>query len=955
MQTRTACAAAGLLTTPVVVGRGPEVARLRAALTRVKHQRTSVTVAVTGEAGIGKTRLVRHFLDGLEPDGAPVVAARCVRLSSGALDGAAAMLATLCDQLPGDAEHTATWSGVAGRLHGLARERTVVVWLDDVQWAPPALADLVRMLLAGWAGAKLLTIVSFRTGWVDDGDTSSALVTELGRARVETVALRRLGRVEVEQQITALRGSTPPAELVRAIFDRGEGNPLFTEELVAAEASSTSDVPAALAGLLTEPLGGLGPHATRVLRALACSNGPVRLAMLGDVTGCAEADSIRELLERRLIDVDRAAETMQFRHPLAREAVYGELMPDERRALHASFARALESAGVAGDASCVRRLAEVAHHWTAAEQRDAALHAAHAAAVAADRAHSPTDARRWYGVVLAHWPLVAAPTDIVGAQLHDVLLAAAAAASRAGAIDDAVDLASRAMAAAEQAAAPAGTLIECEERLGWYLLRRGEHDRALDLQRSALARVGAAGDAGTRCRTLSTIGHSLLRLGHLDEAAAACDAAIAAGADGGPRTEAIARRTRALVRARQGDAAAAISELRRATDLARAVSDPTAVLWAQLHVTTVLGDEGRRAEAVAANLATAADVEVDWPSVARFLRCLAGDGLRRLGRLDEAHVLARMAQERADGPLDTGVGRVLEGRIELDRGRLVLAREHLVDGRDLTAGVAEPHLVAATALGLAACAYWDRRYGEAVEIVRDSARPVAALDAPDALAPLLLAGVRAAVEQRAHQRWARYAVGGDDAERWLEELATLTSDAPHEREAVLVTSQAEIGRLDGDDPARWEAAAGAWEMLGQPLDVLHARWGMARALIARGHRADARPLLDRTHRDAAARGATHLVAGIELTASRARIALSAPAGLDASPGGRPAHGPLTSRELEVLRLLARACDNHQIAEQLYISPKTASVHVSNICLKLHARNRYDAVVIATDHGLLAAG
>ena len=143
----------------------------------------------------------------------------------------------------------------------------------------------------------------------------------------------------------------------------------------------------------------------------------------------------------------------------------------------------------------------------------------------------------------------------------------------------------------------------------------------------------------------------------------------------------------------------------------------------------------------------------------------------------------------------------------------------------------------------------------------------------------------------------------------------------------------------------------AWQDLGHLHEATHARWAMARALVAAGERERAAPILAAAHRDAWMLGAALLVHSIERTSSRARLEL-VPA-----PGGQPAPiGPalheLTPRELEVLELLALARDNRQIAAALCISRKTASVHVSNIRAKLGVSNRLEAVVAARELGLL---
>jgi DNA-binding CsgD family transcriptional regulator len=176
--------------------------------------------------------------------------------------------------------------------------------------------------------------------------------------------------------------------------------------------------------------------------------------------------------------------------------------------------------------------------------------------------------------------------------------------------------------------------------------------------------------------------------------------------------------------------------------------------------------------------------------------------------------------------------------------------------------------------------------------------------------------------------------------------------------AQLLTAEAERTRAAGpSDPGGWAEAAGAWDDLGCPWPAAYARWRLAEALLEAGapHQQAAAPLQQAR---AAARGlgAAPLQAEVELLARRARIAL-APEPV-ARRGRNEAAAPgdelgLTPREKEVLALVAEGRTNRQIADALFISDKTASVHVSNILAKLGVANRAEAA--ATVHRLGLTG
>jgi DNA-binding CsgD family transcriptional regulator len=174
-------------------------------------------------------------------------------------------------------------------------------------------------------------------------------------------------------------------------------------------------------------------------------------------------------------------------------------------------------------------------------------------------------------------------------------------------------------------------------------------------------------------------------------------------------------------------------------------------------------------------------------------------------------------------------------------------------------------------------------------------------------------------------------------------------------EANLLTAEAEWSRVTGaSDPGRWERSAEAWAAIGYPWVTAYARWRQAEALLGRGApRSAAGEVLAGAWRTASGLGARRLAAEIDALARRARIELRPPSG-EAAPDGPPAQAAataddplgLTPREREVLTLLADGRTNPQIAETLFISGKTASVHVSNILAKLGVANRGEAAAVA---------
>jgi DNA-binding NarL/FixJ family response regulator len=177
--------------------------------------------------------------------------------------------------------------------------------------------------------------------------------------------------------------------------------------------------------------------------------------------------------------------------------------------------------------------------------------------------------------------------------------------------------------------------------------------------------------------------------------------------------------------------------------------------------------------------------------------------------------------------------------------------------------------------------------------------------------------------------------------------------------ASVATVEAERTRLDGrSDATAWLTAAEAWERVPMPFAAAQARARAAEAiLLARGPREEAARLLREAHVAASALGAVPLRTSIEAIASRSRILLEAPGSAATAPAAEaapetPASADpakilgLSAREWEVLELVADGRSNAEIAETLFISPKTASVHVTHILDKLGVSNRVEAATIA---------
>jgi DNA-binding CsgD family transcriptional regulator len=162
--------------------------------------------------------------------------------------------------------------------------------------------------------------------------------------------------------------------------------------------------------------------------------------------------------------------------------------------------------------------------------------------------------------------------------------------------------------------------------------------------------------------------------------------------------------------------------------------------------------------------------------------------------------------------------------------------------------------------------------------------------------------------------------------------------------------EAEAARLRGSaTPELWQAAVDGFAF-GHVYEVARSRWRLAEALLATGDRVGASEQACAAHEVAVRLGAAPLQAAVEALVRRGRLDVALPG----AARTRDVSAVLTPREAEVLALLAQGRTNRQIGAALYISEKTASVHVSNIIAKLAASGRTEAVAIAAQRGLLPA-
>ncbi len=441
-----------------LIGRDEDVAALRDALVSARAGDPRC-VLVTGEAGIGKTRLVAEAL--AEPVDALVVTGHGADMATGeipfgvladtlrdlvrqcgpdVLDPVerAALAPLLPGSVPaGHVERVQVLSAFVDLLQRLCSERLLVWVVEDLHWADTATRDLVNLAVRTIRGG-LVVVATVRT---DDHERTSeqeatltSYVAGLARLPDTTVlSLSRLTPDEVRRQLRALLGSGPSAALASRIETLSDGVPFVVEELAAAAGRpELSTVSAVASGRLA----GLSAEARRLVDAAAVGDGHLRISLVEQVL-----DSTPEELDAALVEATRAgilvsdveADAVGFRHALLREATDRALGPGARRAWHRRWAEVLQdNPGVlAADPAAL----SIAEHWHHARDVRRSAEAAIAAMPSADRIADPRLEARLWSRVLRAWAALEDPEAVTGLTLREAVAEAVMSAQPAAMAD----------------------------------------------------------------------------------------------------------------------------------------------------------------------------------------------------------------------------------------------------------------------------------------------------------------------------------------------------------------------------------------------------------------------------------------------------------------------------------------------------------------------------------------
>ncbi len=227
-------------------------------------------------------------------------------------------------------------------LQALSADDAVIVGIDDLHWADATTWDLFEYLARNLIDERAVLVGTYRTSEVATSQVQRRRLAELQRLpATRRIQLEGWQRDEVAAHVRRLVGPAAPHTLVDQVVTRGQGNPFFTQELVAAHLSGES-IPVVLSDLISTEIADLGDDARAVLGAAAVIGREASHGLLSAVVPLADIEleaAIRAVIDARLLVVTNEAYT--FRHPLLGEVVYADLLPPQRVRLHRRIAEVL--------------------------------------------------------------------------------------------------------------------------------------------------------------------------------------------------------------------------------------------------------------------------------------------------------------------------------------------------------------------------------------------------------------------------------------------------------------------------------------------------------------------------------------------------------------------------------------------------------------------------------------
>lgn len=828
---------------------------------------------------------------------------------------------------------------VVDRIAALITQPTLLVF-EDLQWTDALSLEIIAELARRTRDDPLLIIATYRT---DELPPGAALRD--WRARILTQRLAeeaRLAPLTLDQTalVTTLiinTGLPAPREVVSAVYERTDGIPLHIEELLGAlgedarsdgRAIREATVPDSIEDAVLERIGHRSAEAQAVAQAGAVIGRcfvPEVLAGIMDVPLETLDGPLQELVDHNFLEPPGPRGVYDYRHQLLRDALYRSVPQRTRRRLHA---RAAEFGAQLEGASEVH----ASVHFERAGLRPQAFRAALSGAREASRLSLHREAVELYRRAVDNLP-----TDIGDAEHAELL---DAFSDEAGAIED-DELSERLAVEARERYLAAGRPLEAIRMRMQVsaVARRGGHpipERIIPLE-LALRELETLPPTPARehLRSELLVYLSVMQLDALDtdEARASALAARTVAEAGGDRATAVDAAARlGSVDVVSGDVDAGLASIARAALEAREAG------WEDISVTAY-----RDAALMALRV-------MDYPSTETWL----AEGLRyayaveqshcgyimgatralvawAAGRWDDAVVIGEQSlADRGGGARAAMTARSAIGYVAAGRGQVDRARALLTEAFDIGQRSGALDLILPPLWGLAEADLAAGDYRSATERCEGALDLAGATAERALLAPFVVTGVRAWLE----------ADGPDAAERWLARIGEHLAPTPRFAHPAVDHGTGIVRMATGSTGAARDAletAVRGWDERGRTWEATWARLDLARCLVRTNRHADAATLLADVAMTAARLGSRPLAARAEELTRTARGR-----GFEEEPWR-----PLTAREFEVARLIAKGMTNPEIAAQLVIAPKTASAHVEHILAKLGVTRRAEIAAWVT--------